>query len=56
MTSGQTIILVDARGRKAAVTIADVRPSNGVIHVLDAVLLPQVTIETLASLGIEIGG
>jgi len=32
--------LVDERGRKAAVTIADVRQSNGVIHVIDTVLLP----------------
>jgi len=40
MTSGEHIILVDERGRKAAVTIADVRQSNGVIHVIDTVLLP----------------
>jgi len=40
MTSGEHIILVDERGRKAAVTIADVRQANGVIHVIDTVLLP----------------
>jgi len=40
MTSGEHIILVDERGRRAAVTIADVRQSNGVIHVIDTVLLP----------------
>lgn len=34
------IILEDERGRTASVTIADVRQSNGVIHVIDTVLLP----------------
>lgn len=34
------IRLEDERGRMATVTIADVRQSNGVIHVIDAVLLP----------------
>jgi uncharacterized surface protein with fasciclin (FAS1) repeats len=37
---GGTITLEDERGRTAAVTIADVRQSNGVIHVIDRVLLP----------------
>ncbi len=36
--SGLTI--VDAKGNKAAVTIANVFQSNGVIHVVDTVLLP----------------
>ena len=35
-----TIELEDPRGRTADVTIADVAQSNGVIHVIDAVLLP----------------
>ena len=39
MTDGM-ITLTDERGRTATVTIADVRQSNGVIHVIDAVLLP----------------
>ena len=34
------IVLTDERGRSATVTIADVRQSNGVIHVVDTVLLP----------------
>ncbi len=33
--------LVDENGRTAYVTIADVRQSNGVIHVIDTVLLPK---------------
>ncbi len=34
------IVLTDRKGGKAKVTIADVMQSNGVIHVVDAVLLP----------------
>ncbi|SPH17444.1 Immunogenic protein MPB70 [Defluviimonas aquaemixtae] len=34
------IKLQDERGRTATVTVADVKQSNGVIHVIDAVLLP----------------
>lgn len=37
---GSKIILTDENGREATVTIADVRQSNGVIHVIDRVLLP----------------
>jgi uncharacterized surface protein with fasciclin (FAS1) repeats len=33
--------LTDENGTKATVTIADVKQSNGVIHVIDAVLLPK---------------
>ncbi|UFH51711.1 fasciclin domain-containing protein [Pseudomonas sp. KNUC1026] len=33
--------LMDAKGGKAAVTIADVMQSNGVIHVIDTVLMPK---------------
>lgn len=33
--------LMDAKGGKAAVTIADVMQSNGVIHVIDTVLMPN---------------
>ena len=37
---GDTVVLTDERGGEATVTIADVMQSNGVIHVIDAVLLP----------------
>ncbi|WP_413694569.1 fasciclin domain-containing protein [Rhodobacter sp. KR11] len=36
-----TIVLTDENGGKAHVTIADVVQSNGVIHVIDAVILPK---------------
>jgi len=41
MMVGKDLILVDEKGGKAKVTIADVRQSNGVIHVIDSVLLPK---------------
>ena len=34
------IAITDAKGDMAMVTIADVMQSNGVIHVIDTVLLP----------------
>jgi uncharacterized surface protein with fasciclin (FAS1) repeats len=37
---GNMITLTDEKGGVATVTIADVRQSNGVIHVIDTVLLP----------------
>jgi uncharacterized surface protein with fasciclin (FAS1) repeats len=37
---GDQITITDENGTMANVTIADVRQSNGVIHVIDAVLLP----------------
>jgi uncharacterized surface protein with fasciclin (FAS1) repeats len=40
MKSGNGISLTDAKGGVAMVTIADVKQSNGVIHVIDKVLLP----------------
>jgi uncharacterized surface protein with fasciclin (FAS1) repeats len=39
--SGKEITLTDENGTTAFVTIADVRQSNGVIHVIDTVLLPK---------------
>lgn len=40
MHDGETVMIRDGQGRVANVTIADVRQSNGVIHVIDSVLLP----------------
>jgi uncharacterized surface protein with fasciclin (FAS1) repeats len=37
---GDKVWVVDAKGGKSQVTIADVNQSNGVIHVVNAVLLP----------------
>jgi uncharacterized surface protein with fasciclin (FAS1) repeats len=39
--SGGKIMLTDAKGGMATVTIADVFQSNGVIHVIDTVLMPN---------------
>ena len=38
--SGDNIVLVDGKGNQATVTISNVKQSNGVIHVIDTVLLP----------------
>ena len=37
---GDNIVIEDGQGNEAKVTIADVKQSNGVIHVIDHVLLP----------------
>jgi len=39
--TGEKITLTDENGNVATVTIADVKQSNGVIHVIDTVLLPK---------------
>lgn len=41
MMDGKNLVLVDEKGGKSTVTIADVRQSNGVIHVVDTVVLPN---------------
>ena len=41
MSSGGTVTVTDESGGTANVTIADVLQSNGVIHVIDKVLLPK---------------
>ena len=38
--SGRGWIVVDAKGGKSRITIANVMQSNGVIHVIDTVLMP----------------
>ena len=39
-TSGGKVMLIDAKGGSATVTIPNVKQSNGVIHVVDTVLMP----------------
>jgi uncharacterized surface protein with fasciclin (FAS1) repeats len=39
--SGNSVILTDEKGGKSTVTIAEVMQSNGVIHVVDSVLMPK---------------
>ncbi len=38
---GDKVMIMDENGGAATVTIADVKQSNGVIHVIDKVLLPK---------------
>jgi uncharacterized surface protein with fasciclin (FAS1) repeats len=37
---GKNVVITDAKGGNAKVTAVDLKGSNGVVHVLDAVLLP----------------
>ena len=39
--SGNNIVLTDAKGGMATITTADVFQSNGVIHVIDTVVMPN---------------
>lgn len=41
MMEGKDLYLMDEKGGKAKVTIADVKQSNGVIHVIDTVVMPN---------------
>src|ERR1700761_8158942 len=41
MMQGDKLVLTDEKGGTATVTIANVMQSNGVIHVIDAVLMPN---------------
>jgi uncharacterized surface protein with fasciclin (FAS1) repeats len=41
MMSGSSLVLTDEKGGTSTVTIADVMQSNGVIHVVDTVLMPN---------------
>ena len=38
---GKKLILTDEKGGKSTVTIADVNQSNGVIHVIDSLVMPK---------------
>ena len=39
--NGNSVVLTDEKGGTSTVTIADVKQSNGVIHVIDTVLIPN---------------
>lgn len=39
--SGDTVMIIDAKGDSSTVTISNVNQSNGVIHVVDTVLMPS---------------
>lgn len=41
MMDGKNVVLMDEKGGKSIVTAVDLKGSNGVIHVLDSVLLPS---------------
>ena len=41
MMDGKDLVLTDEKGGRSTVTIADVRQSNGVIHVIDTVVMPN---------------
>ena len=41
MLKGKKVVLTDEKGGTSTVTIADVNQSNGVIHVIDTVLMPN---------------
>lgn len=41
MMEGDSLVLTDEKGGKSTVTIADVMQSNGVIHVVDTVVMPN---------------
>ena len=41
MMEGKNVILMDEKGNKATVTAVDLKGSNGVIHVIDTVVMPN---------------
>ena len=41
MMNGKNLVLMDEKGGRSMVTIADVRQSNGVVHVIDTVVIPN---------------
>jgi uncharacterized surface protein with fasciclin (FAS1) repeats len=43
MVEGSSVVLTDVNGNKSFVTQADVRQSNGVVHVVNGVLLPKMS-------------
>lgn len=41
MLEGNSVVLMDEKGGKSTVTTADVMQSNGVVHVIDTVVMPN---------------
>ncbi len=41
MVEGENVYLMDEKGNKAKVTAVDLKGSNGVIHVIDSVIMPE---------------
>ncbi len=41
MLDGKNVVITDEKGGKSTVTAVDLKGSNGIIHVLDSVLLPN---------------
>ena len=41
MMDGKNVVLMDEKGNKATVTAVDLKGSNGVIHVIDTVVMPN---------------
>jgi uncharacterized surface protein with fasciclin (FAS1) repeats len=52
ITNG-TVHIVDATETNAAVTTADVEASNGVVHIINKVLLPQEVLDLLAAMSLK---
>ncbi|MCX2719997.1 fasciclin domain-containing protein [Lentiprolixibacter aurantiacus] len=48
-----TVHVVDVTGINASVVIPDVEASNGVVHVIDKVLLPQSALDAIAALSLK---
>jgi len=41
MLDGENVVLTDAAGNESTVVMTDVEASNGVIHAIDAVVMPK---------------